>query len=207
MCTKEWSGVASSFFARGGAILLCFSNVHRTISLATRNDAKTQLALLALPLEGQFDSVCTPPGQQKANMRQALPALIEGAILLPGLALLRSKSYLEQLYVGRHLSAREIASVTGVSRSMVLEALDRFGIPQNGNGHRRPGHIPFGFDYLSYRLVKNKAEQGVIRLIRQYRVGGQSLRQIASQLNQHLVPTKNSGIWQANTVRLILART
>jgi hypothetical protein len=26
----------------------------------------------------------------------------------------------------------------------------------------------------------------VIRLIRQYRVGGQSLRQIASQLNQHL---------------------
>jgi hypothetical protein len=119
---------------------------------------------------------------------------------------LRSKSYLEQLYVGRHLSAREIARLADVSRSAVLEALDRSGIPQNGNGHKRPGHIPFGFDYLNYHLVKNKAEQGVIRLIRQGRAGGLSLRQIAGQLNQRLVPTKNSGVWQANTVRLILAR-
>lgn len=119
---------------------------------------------------------------------------------------MRSKSYLEQLYAGRHLSAREIARLTEVSRSVVLEALDRFGIPQNGNGHKRPGHIPFGFDYLNYRLVKNKAEQGVIELIRQYRIGGLSLRQIAGQLNQHLVPTRNSGMWQANTVRMILAR-
>ena len=89
---------------------------------------------------------------------------------------------------------------------MVLEALDRFGIPQNGNGRTHPGQLPFGFDYLNYRLVKNKAEQDAIRLIRKCRVGGLSLRQIAGQLNQRLVPTKNSGIWQANTVRGILAR-
>jgi hypothetical protein len=119
---------------------------------------------------------------------------------------LHSRSYLERLYSGRHLSAREIARLTDASRSGVLEALHRFDIPQNGNGHKRPGHIPFGFDYLNYRLVKNKAEQGVIRLIRQGRAGGLSLRQIAGQLNQRLVPTKNSGIWQANTVRMILAR-
>jgi hypothetical protein len=54
--------------------------------------------------------------------------------------------------------------------------------------------------------VKNQAEQGVIRLIRRGWAGGLSLRQIASQLNERLVPTKSSRIWHANTVRLILAR-
>ncbi len=89
---------------------------------------------------------------------------------------------------------------------MVLAAMDRFSMPLNGNGHKRPGQIPFGFEYTEYQLVKSKAEQGVIRMIRQYRAGGLSLRQIAGRLNQHLVPTKNGGIWQANTVRRILSR-
>jgi hypothetical protein len=31
----------------------------------------------------------------------------------------------------------------------VLKALDRFSIPRNGNGHKRTGHLPFGFDYLT----------------------------------------------------------
>ena len=43
-------------------------------------------------------------------------------------------------------------------------------------------------------------------MIRQYRVGGLSLRGGAGELNQRLIPTKNNGIWQANTVRNILAR-
>jgi hypothetical protein len=89
---------------------------------------------------------------------------------------------------------------------VVLAALDRFGIPPNGHGRTHPGQLPFGYDYRDYRLVKNQAEQGVIRLMRQGRAGGLSLRQIADQLNQHLVPSKDGGTWQANTVRLILAR-
>ena len=43
-------------------------------------------------------------------------------------------------------------------------------------------------------------------MIRQYRAAGLSLREIAGRLNQCLIPTKKSGIWQANTVRNILAR-
>ena len=117
-----------------------------------------------------------------------------------------SKSYLEKLYSDRHLSVREIANLTDLTHSVVLAAMDRFDIPLNGNGHKRPGQIPFGFEYADYQLVKNKAEQEVIRMIRQYRTGGLSLWQIAGQLNQRLVPTKNGGIRQANTVRKILAR-
>jgi len=153
-----------------------------------------------------FEPVSTPPAKQKANGHAVPPALIEDAIPLPSLLLLRSRSYLDGLYSKQHLSVREIARLVEVSRSTVLEALSRFGIPQNGNGYKRVGHLPFGFDYLSHQLVKNKAEQAVIRMIRQYRVGGLSLQQIAGKLNQRLTPTKNNGVWQANTVRGILAR-
>jgi hypothetical protein len=89
---------------------------------------------------------------------------------------------------------------------VVLAALSRSGIPKNGQNRTHPGQLPFGYDYQNYRLVKNQAEQGVIRLMQQGQAGGLSLRQIADQLNESLVPSKSSGTWQANTVRLILAR-
>ncbi len=84
--------------------------------------------------------------------------------------------------------------------------MNRFDIPRNGNCYKRTGHLPFGFDYLNHQLMKNSAEQTAIRMMRQYRAGGLSLREIAGSLNQRLVPTKNNGIWQANTVKGILAR-
>ena len=157
-------------------------------------------------MRGLFEPVPSPPAKQKANGHAVPPALIEDAIPLPSLLVLRSRSYLDGLYSKQHLSVREIERLADVSRSVVLEALDRFGIPQNGNGHKRTGHLPFGFDFLNHQLAKNKAEQATIRMMRQYRAGGLSLREIAGNLNQKLIPTKNNGIWQANTVRGILAR-
>ena len=119
---------------------------------------------------------------------------------------MQSKSYLAQLYTGRHLSARQIARLTKVSRSTALAALRKCGIPQNVRNRTHPGQLPFGYDYQDYCLVKNQAEQGMIRLMGQARAGGLSLRQIADQLNECLIPNKGGGAWQANTVRLILAR-
>ena len=87
----------------------------------------------------------------------------------------------------------------------MLKALDRFNILRNGNGHMRIGPLAFGFDYLNHQLVKNGAEQAVIRMMRQYKAGGLSLREIAGNLNLKLIPTKQNGVWQANTVRVILA--
>jgi hypothetical protein len=141
-----------------------------------------------------------------ARGRPGAPALIEGTILLPGLTQLRSKSYLAQLYAGRHLSARQIARLTKTNRSVVLAALSRCGIPKNGRNRTHPGQLPFGYDYKNYHLVKDQAEQGVIHLMRQARAGGLSLRKIVGLLNERLVPSKDGGSWQANTVRLILAR-
>ena len=119
-----------------------------------------------------FESGPSPPGQQKANARATVPALMEDTIPLPAPLRLRSQSCLEGLYSKKHLSIREIARRADVSRAGVLEALDRFGIPRNRDGRRRTGHLPFGFGYISHKLVKNGAEQAVLRLMRQYRAGG-----------------------------------
>ena len=89
---------------------------------------------------------------------------------------------------------------------MVFAALRRCSIPNNGRNRTHPGQLPFGYDYQNYRLVKNQAEQNVIRLMGRAWAEGLSLRQIAGQLNERLVPSKDGGTWQANTVRLILAR-
>jgi len=156
-------------------------------------------------LKGPFESVPSLPDQREAKARAA-PALIEDTIPLPAPLRLRSQSCLEGLYSKQHLSIREIAQLADVSRAGVLEALDRFGIPRNRDGRSRTGHLPFGFDYLNHQLVKNGAEQAAIRMMRQYKAGGLSLREIAGNLNLKLIPTKQNGVWQANTMREILAR-
>ena len=54
--------------------------------------------------------------------------------------------------------------------------------------------------------MKCDEEQAVIRLVRQLRRKGLSLRAVAEELNERLIPTRNHGVWQANTVRKILQR-
>ena len=119
---------------------------------------------------------------------------------------LRSKAVLERLYTREHISAREISRLAGASRSGVLKALARFGVPREKGHSVRTGHVPFGFEYINHQLVKNEAEQAAIRMMREQRTGRLSLRAIAEVLNRAFIPTKQNGVWQANTVRGILAR-
>jgi len=153
-----------------------------------------------------FEPALSPPDQPRANTGATIPALIEAVVPLPRVLSLRGKDVLERLYTREHISAREISRLVGASRSGVLKALDRFSIPRERDRATRIGPVPFGFEYLNHQVVKNDAEQAAIRMMRQYRAGGLSLRAIAGALNLKLVPTKQNGLWQANTVRGILAR-
>ena len=118
-------------------------------------------------------------------------------------------SEFRKLYCSAGLSVREIAREAVVSHSTVLAHLRRHGIRVRGDDlpRKRKGQVPFGWEYLNYNLVKNTKEQQIIRMMRQFASVGKSFRGIARELNARLVPTKNSGIWQANTVRKILERT
>jgi IS30 family transposase len=122
--------------------------------------------------------------------------------------LLRSRSYITNLYIKRDLPIREIARQMNVGHSTVIECLRRLGIHDKSTRKRVrfQGQIPFGYNYKNGKLEKNKEEQKVIRIIKQMRASGLSLRGIARELNEKLVPTKNNGIWQATTVSKILSR-
>ena len=122
--------------------------------------------------------------------------------------LLRSRSYVTNLYIKRDLPIREIARQMNVSHSTVIECLRKLGIHDKSSRKRviTQGQIPFGFDYKNGKLEKNKEEQEVIRNIKQLRASGLSLREIARELNKKLIPTKKNGIWQAATVSQILSR-
>ncbi len=122
--------------------------------------------------------------------------------------LLRSRSYVTNLYIKRDLPIKEIARQMNVSHSTVIECLKRLGIHDKSTRKRVrfQGQIPFGYNYKNGKLEKNKEEQKVIRIIKQMRASELSLRGIARELNKRLVPTKNNGIWQAATVSNILTR-
>jgi hypothetical protein len=157
-------------------------------------------------LKGVFEMVPSPPNQPEANTNTPILALIEGVVPIPLVLSMRSKAALERMYTREHVSAREISRMAGASRSGVLKALDRFGIPRDKDRPARTGHMPFGFDYFNHQLVKNDTEQAAIGMMQEHRAGGLSLRrEIVGVLNQAFIPTKQNGEWQANTVRKILA--
>ena len=127
---------------------------------------------------------------------------------MPSNLLLRSKSYLLNLYLGQKYSKREIARQLKVSHSSVIAGLRKAGIHGNilDTTNKRKGQIPLGYDYIDGQLIKNEKEQETIRMIKQLNSNGLSLRGIGKELNKRLIPTKNNGIWQANTIRIILNR-
>ena len=66
-------------------------------------------------------------------------------------------------------------------------------------------HItPLGFNREGDRLVENKAEMAVVKLIQKRRAAGHSLGKIAVHLNDKNVPTKLGGKWHPVTVRSVL---
>ncbi len=134
--------------------------------------------------------------------------IILDKITLPSGLFLRSKSYLSNLYIKQNLSKREIARRLNSSHSTVIEALRKAGIHKNNtnNIQKRKGQIPYGYDYKKGELIKNNKEQEIIGMIKQLKLNGSSLRTIAMELNHKLIPTKNNGTWQANTIRKILQR-
>jgi len=120
---------------------------------------------------------------------------------------MRSKSYLARLYCKEGLSQNAIGKRLGVARTAVGESLKKLGLlAEKRNRDAQSGRIPFGSDYIDGKLVRNLEELKTIRMMKQLKGRGESLRGIANELNARLIPTKNNGVWQANTVRKILAR-
>ena len=126
--------------------------------------------------------VFAPPGQPNTSAREALPAYIEGVILLPPVIGLRSKGVLETLYRRQHLSALEIERLLGVSHAGVLEALDRFAIPRKiGRAdyrplrHQQPRFVPSSEAGSAPNVILSMSRAGIVTIDGVVtRAGGQS---------------------------------
>lgn len=66
---------------------------------------------------------------------------------------------------------------------------------------------PYGFNRKGKKLVKNHQELKAVRIMRQAREAGWSLRRIAKALNDQGIPTKRGGRWHPGTIKYLLENT
>lgn len=70
------------------------------------------------------------------------------------------------------------------------------------------GHIPYGYQRIKGKLVKNELEQRVIRKIKRHKKQGKSYRKIAEMLNRQGVSTRSKDAqWHDSTVWYVLKGT
>lgn len=82
---------------------------------------------------------------------------------------------------------------------------ERVGRPPYGFQLRQVGHTPKG--KALYEVEPDPKQQAGIKQMREWRLCGLSLREIAKHLDAEGFPTKDGRPWQAATVRQILGRS
>lgn len=104
--------------------------------------------------------------------------------------------------IGRMLLTT-IAAAAELERNLVSERTT-LSLAHKRQHRQKFNHAPYGFDVVDTALVENPAEIAIVKLIRERRNDGWSLRMIADALNEDGVPTKVRGSWYARTVKNIL---
>ena len=74
-------------------------------------------------------------------------------------------------------------------------------------GRKTGGHVPFGYDSVKGKLVRNDKESKVVNLIAQLHQKGYSLRKICRELESRGLETKNGHTrWSTNVVAAVVRR-
>ena len=77
---------------------------------------------------------------------------------------------------------------------------------KRARGEKTGGGVPFGFSVVDGKLVEDRQEQEVMRLVLDLRAEGYSFRQIAAQLNRDGATPKRGGQWFPAQVRNLCVR-
>lgn len=119
------------------------------------------------------------------------------------------------LYLKKGLSAAQIGEKLGLPKQTVLNQLKREGIRLGTNKGRlanpenyRLAYAPYGFSKKDGRLVPNKAELKICRIVVQLRNNSKmSFHEIASELERRRIKGRtNSILWTHATVGRIYKR-
>lgn len=101
--------------------------------------------------------------------------------------------------------AHIMAALAELERDMIRERTKAALAAKMARGER-VGGVPYGWDWIDFKLKTNVGEQGWIRQIRQWNQEGNSVRRITHMLNEAGTPAKKGGKWHKRIVAEILAR-
>jgi len=102
---------------------------------------------------------------------------------------------------------RMLAVLNEFERDQVSERTRTALQYKRSRGEKTGGDVPYGYDLVDGRLVKNRREQKAIRLIGELRAKGYSLRAIGKELEAKGYRTKRGkATWNPKTVSTILKR-
>lgn len=119
---------------------------------------------------------------------------------------------LKDLYLGRGLSAAQVAAEIGLSKTAVIERLHNLGIRRTRRGrdpdnYQFPKNPPYGYRVKDGRLVPDRQEMKTARRIVESR-DRQNLgwRVIAEQLNAAGLWTRKGCSWNIDSARSVYER-
>lgn len=101
-----------------------------------------------------------------------------------------------------------ISAFANFERKMIKSRIQSTLNLKKENGEKLGGYVPYGYDVIEQDekkvLIKNEAEQKVIRAIKRYSRDGMSLRGIASRLTERNIFTKSGKEFTHRQVKRIL---
>lgn len=117
---------------------------------------------------------------------------------------------IREMYVEKGLLARQIASQLGVSKAFVLGQLHTLGIRRDTiknlpMARPRPAKCaPYGYRIVDGRLVENRKEMKIVRLLVELR-GRQELSwsEVVQILNNASLKTRMGKLWNINSARAV----
>lgn len=98
-----------------------------------------------------------------------------------------------------------LVSVAQWERETICERTKDALQAKKARGEKTGGNIPFGFDEVNGKLIRNEEEQSIINEIKNLKNKGLSLRKIAGILNEKGIVTKNGKAWTATQIQRIAA--
>ena len=98
-----------------------------------------------------------------------------------------------------------LVSVAQWERETICERTKDALQAKKARGEKTGGNVPFGFNVINGKLVKNEEEQSIINEIKNLKNKGLSLRKIAGILNEKGIVTKNGKAWTATQIQRIAA--
>ena len=98
-----------------------------------------------------------------------------------------------------------LVSVVQWERETICERTKDALQAKKARGEKTGGNIPFGFDEVNGKLIRNEEEQSIINEIKNLKNKGLSLRKIAGILNEKGIVTKNGKTWTATQIQRIAA--